>query len=179
MMHGQLWILWSWYVAYMHCMQPMCWRQRGRSSRHFLCSRRRMWIPVKIWEHMQHPWHRSCPHWQVWWSSMEWFLWSILMWSALWAFTGLWWWRWSEPWSGMEFRPEMQRKNISKRIFDIDFFLTRWDNMRGGKCLISCIANKEKNFILLSLVGKRDFFQRKSKDILKEKRYSKTWEKLI
>ena len=45
---------------------------------------------------------------------------------------------------GMEFRPEMQRKNISKRIFDIDFFLTRWDNMRGGKCLISCIATKKR-----------------------------------
>ena len=29
--------------------------------------------------------------------------------------------------------------------------------------------NKEKNFILLSLVGKRDFLQRKSKDILKER----------
>ena len=29
--------------------------------------------------------------------------------------------------------------------------------------------NKEKYFILLSLVGKRDFFQRKSKDILKER----------
>ena len=29
--------------------------------------------------------------------------------------------------------------------------------------------NKEKNLILLSLVGKRDFFQRKSKDILKER----------
>ena len=28
---------------------------------------------------------------------------------------------------------------------------------------------KEKNFILLSLVGKRDFFQCKSKDILKER----------
>ena len=39
---------------------------------------------------------------------------------------------------------EMQRKNISKRIFDIDFFLTRWDNMRGGKCLISCIATKKR-----------------------------------
>ena len=29
--------------------------------------------------------------------------------------------------------------------------------------------NKEKNFILLSLVGMRDFFQRTSKDILKER----------
>ena len=29
--------------------------------------------------------------------------------------------------------------------------------------------NKEKNFMFLSLVGKRDFFQYKSKDILKER----------
>ena len=30
-------------------------------------------------------------------------------------------------------------------------------------------CNKEKNFMLLSLVGKRDFFQCKSKEILKER----------
>ena len=43
-------------------------------------------------------------------------------------------------WYGIQTR----NANISKRIFDIDFFLTRWDNMRGGKCLISCIATKKR-----------------------------------